>query len=808
MGSCLVVLMSIGTAIAAGAAGPGVRVVRGPTAIPQGDARAAGDITVSNDRLAFALAVESAVPYGVPRGALIDLAPVVNGKIGRDCVVFADFIPDNWSAWPNTYRHVDMLQVGPQRAVIRVVRDWGKVTITTIYTLEAHADSVQMKTTLRNDGAVALPGLLSGMTLWPRRGFLFAVPGMAGIVQGPIDPAFAHRVVAYDEDFSVTLHAPYADTVGDGSMDLYLRHALQPGETRVFEATLQVGASGDLQPVIRQDIEQARLAFGTLHGAVRSAPDASADPARGDGNSKSNSGNSKSNSGNSKSNSGNSKSNSGDSNSNSNGGSIEQPVIIVQKGGKPYGWILGRTGQYTATLPAGEFELYATARNYSQSDPVRVQIKAGADATLDFQGLRKPGAVHFTVTDAQQGAPLDAHVGIARGQVPVVQFLGRKTFFTELDRPGEVEVPIAPGEYLFNVSAGGGFSSRVEQAAVSVAPGQTAVAKVTIARLFNPAAQHWYSADLHHHADQAEAVTPPADLARSQLAAGLDILFVSDHDSTVNHRALQSIGEHRGVVFVPGIELSPSWGHFNAYPWRLGETLAIDTGTASVEAIFAEARRHGATIIQVNHPWIPYGYFASISGGVAPGGFDPAFDLIEINAAAPGDDEKVLRTAWNYWNGGHHYYLSGGTDTHDVWLDESGSVRVYAYVDGAVSAETFAQSLKAGHAYVTSGPLILPSVMFGDTLKVKPGAPFALGFDLQAVAGVARVDLICNGTILKAQTFAAAPLSTHVDFPLSTPRSAWYSLTVVDAQGHKAYTDPIWVDTVEFEDGRSPPPDG
>src|SRR5262249_19630808 len=79
-----------------------VTVVTGPTPIDRGDARAAGDITVFNEKLAFALAVQSPVPYGVPRGALVDLAPVSGGHIGRDRVVYADFIPNDWSAWPNT----------------------------------------------------------------------------------------------------------------------------------------------------------------------------------------------------------------------------------------------------------------------------------------------------------------------------------------------------------------------------------------------------------------------------------------------------------------------------------------------------------------------------------------------------------------------------------------------------------------------------------------------------------------------------------------------------------------------------------
>jgi hypothetical protein len=94
----LVVLLAALLPVAAPQAA--VQVLVRPTPIPDGEARARGDITVINEKLAFALAVESRVPYGVPRGAIIDVAPVLNGKIGRDRVVFADFIPNNWSAGP------------------------------------------------------------------------------------------------------------------------------------------------------------------------------------------------------------------------------------------------------------------------------------------------------------------------------------------------------------------------------------------------------------------------------------------------------------------------------------------------------------------------------------------------------------------------------------------------------------------------------------------------------------------------------------------------------------------------------------
>src|SRR6185437_15843989 len=116
-GAILALTVSTGDAAA-------VEVITGPTPIINGDARAPGDITVRNEKLAFALAVESPVPYGVPRGAIVDVAPVRDGQVGRDHTVFADFIPNNWSAWPNTYHRVSILERGPERAVVQAVRDW------------------------------------------------------------------------------------------------------------------------------------------------------------------------------------------------------------------------------------------------------------------------------------------------------------------------------------------------------------------------------------------------------------------------------------------------------------------------------------------------------------------------------------------------------------------------------------------------------------------------------------------------------------------------------------------------------------
>ena len=724
-----------------------VRVLLGPTPIPRGNARAAGDMTIVNEKLAFALAVESAVPYGVPRGALVAVAPVRHGQIQRNRVVFADFIPNNWSAWPNTYHHVEILEHGPRQARIRVVRDWGEVIISTVYTLASGSDEIAISSTMTNGGAQPLPDLLSGLTLWPNSGFLFAVPGLAGVTEGSAAGALSRRVVAYDSDWALTLHAPYLDHIGSSSRDLFRRHTLAPGASRTFEGWLQVGASGDLAPVVAKEIAREHLSAGTVHGRVRSAT----------------------------------------------GQPIARPVVVVEKDGKPYAWTVGINGAYRLALPAGDYRLFATALHYSQSAPAPLALVPGASEGRDFQDLEPPGRIELEVAEAHSGVPLDARITIGEGTKPLVQFLGRTTFFTALERKGHLAEPIAPGVYRFAASSGAGFLAESADAQVRVAPGGVARDHIAIERLFNPPSRGWYAADLHHHADQAEAVTPPRELARSELAAGLDVLFVSDHDSTINTGALRQIALARNMSFVAGIELSPSWGHFNAYPLAPGATLALDTSTANVAQIFAEARREGALALQVNHPYIPYGYFASLESGVAPGGFNAGFDLIEINSAvSDADNSKALSRAWSFWNDGKRYYLSAGSDTHDVWNEESGRVRAYVHPDGPPDPQHFVAALEAGHAYVTFGPLIFPGVMFGEELHGAPGTKVTLSFDLASVAGLKQVQLVGRGTVERTQSFPQGLRESHVEFEVPLESAGWYALTVEDQRGRKAYSDPIW----------------
>ncbi len=727
-----------------------VTLSRGATPIPDGEAVSPGDITVRNDRLAFTLAVESQAPWGVPRGVIVDLAPVRDGTPDLDRIAFADFIPNNWSAWPNTRQEVEVLAETPERVAIRVTRDFGDADIATTYTLDDGSDRIHLVTTMTNNGATDLADQMSGFTLWPDSGYLFPVPGLQGVGSGPAEKALSDRVVAYDADWFIALHAPYFDRVEYDSKDLYLLHSLAPGESRSFEGWLQVGPSGDLAPVVAAEIERAGTASGRIAGAIGSSQ-----------------------------------------------GPIEDAVLVVEKAGAPFAWTMTPTGSYDIALPEGDYTVYATAEGYSQSPARQVTVSANGTSTLDVDTLQPPGTASFSVTGSD-GEPLDARIGITQGQAPLVEFLGRRTFFTGLDQPGQAEAALAPGEYVFTVGHGAGFLGAGQEVSVTVPAGERVDVPVTLELLAQPRQDDWYASDMHHHADQLEGTTPPEFLARSELAAGLDLIFVSDHDSTVNHAELARIAEARGVPFIPSIELSPSWGHFNAYPLTLGEPLRVDTSTATAAEIFAEARRLGADAIQSNHPFIPYGYLASLEAGTVPGGFAPDIDLLEMNG--PEDDLRVFERAGQLWTRGQRIFLSAGSDVHDVWTSESGSARAYVHVPGGLTAEGFVANLKDGHAYVTRGPLIAPSVLFGSDLRTQPGQGTPVSFDLTAVNGLARATLVGPGGEIESRAFEGAPTRATAEFTVTSGTEAgpaegvdWVALTVEDAQGKMAFSNPIWV---------------
>ncbi len=67
--------------------------------------------------------------------------------------------------------------------------------------------------------------------------------------------------------------------------------------------------------------------------------------------------------------------------------------------------------------------------------------------------------------------------------------------------------------------------------------------------------------DLHAHSSESDGTEPPAQVIRSAARAGLDVVALTDHDTTRGWDRARAEAEQLGIGFVPGIEISCEIDH-------------------------------------------------------------------------------------------------------------------------------------------------------------------------------------------------------------------------------------------------------
>lgn len=747
----------------------GVQVIWGPTPINEGEALSTGDLTLMNEHLAVTFGIGTLPPWGVTRGNIIDLAPVVDGQVGADLIAQFSLPVDGWGNWAEF--DVDNIQVideTPQRATVVLTGYWKDIRVEMRFTLESGSPYLHVVTSLTNEGDQAYEDLVSGYAISLKKGWTFT-PGFgtdrhyAPTLKEEVG-AVEDWVAGYHEDFAIGIYAPYYThlSTSTGWVDPFTIHTLQPGETRVFEGYLIVLPQGNLCQLRQVIAEIKGEQLATVTGTVASGTEPVANPI----------------------------------------------VTAFLPDGRPYCWTIGSPdGSYTMSLPEGEYQLQATGKGYGLSQKTSIQATLTQETKVDFTDVGKPGTIRVEAFDALTGEPLDALIRISGGETPVVRFLSITTVYTSpnLDEMGTVEFNLPPGTYTITVSHGGGFISEpLVFDNVEVQPGDMVELAAPIEILVDPTEYGWYSADLHHHSNYLDGRTPPEYVIVAQSAAGLDFAFISDHDWVENHEILAQLAAERGMPFIPSVEVSPAWAHFNPYPLPLGEYEVI-RGTAC--EMMQAMRELGAVTIRVNHPYL--GYFSSWEAGEIPGYYCEDWDVAEINGRWGSSDNRTLMKMWELWNQGVEKYLTAGSDVHDVWATPyTGYPRVYAFLGtdnvAEVSALDFALAEKNGLSYISYGPLLLMTPLPGTVVPTDTGV-FDLSLSIFAVDGVQRVVLVSEGETIYDETFDDVPqqvdLTINVDVSSNvfdeTTRS-WVQVIVWDADGDLAIANPIWVDLLAF----------
>lgn len=106
----------------------------------------------------------------------------------------------------------------------------------------------------------------------------------------------------------------------------------------------------------------------------------------------------------------------------------------------------------------------------------------------------------------------------------------------------------------------------------------------------------WVACDLHVHSIHSDGGLTPEGVAARARARGLDLVALTDHNTTSHHRTLSAAGSRYGVQLLPGQEVTTVDGHLNC----LGDIGWIDF--REPQGLWVEAAVERGGIASISHP--------------------------------------------------------------------------------------------------------------------------------------------------------------------------------------------------------------
>ncbi len=307
----------------------------------------------------------------------------------------------------------------------------------------------------------------------------------------------------------------------------------------------------------------------------------------------------------------------------------------------------------------------------------------------------------------------------------------------------------------------------------------------------------WYRGDLHTHTHHSDADgLSVAGLVTAARRAGLDFIFLTDHNTTAGLPELEAAGED-DLLTAAGLELTTFWGHALCLGTRQWVDWRIRPGTGQIAQIAAETYAAGRIFI-IAHPQslgdpcctgCAWRY-----GEMMPG----AARLVEVwNGPWGGDSNNEASLAlWYDWlNQGHRLVATAGSDLHSVTdYDRRPGFNVI-YADGLTEAALL-RALAVGHLYLSAGPQLAFQAQAADGSTAISGDTVAglVAFTLTwtACPADAHIRVIANGMLL--HQWAAAPGNAQRGWQMTAADARWVLVEVRDRDGQiLAVTNPIFL---------------
>jgi len=375
-------------------------------------------------------------------------------------------------------------------------------------------------------------------------------------------------------------------------------------------------------------------------------------------------------------------------------------------------------GRFDFGAPTNVTSFYASASATRTSAPI--QYPPGTEWPLKLD-VSDGGELHVRAIDFDTREPITARLVVhgvdgtldpsfgpdyrASGAGPLIDALR-----------GDATTPLPSGKY--RVAATKGIEWTIDARVIEIEPGKRVDLELALRHVVPTPDE--IACDLHVHARPSfDAPVAAEDRVLSLVAAGIDFAVPTEHNLVGNYDpAIKVLDVGREFHFVPGVEVTtymPKFGHFGVFPYPTDKPPPPFKHT-DVSKVFAGARAGDPNrALVVHHPRLTreIGYFTAF--GYKPDAPPPAsmrmdFDAIEIfNGYESGSLDHVEVVLADYYallNAGHRYAATGSSDSHRIQYQWAGYPRTMVHVANANDTAAVVRAIKAGHATVTTGPIV------------------------------------------------------------------------------------------------------
>jgi len=321
---------------------------------------------------------------------------------------------------------------------------------------------------------------------------------------------------------------------------------------------------------------------------------------------------------------------------------------------------------------------------------------------------------------------------------------------------GDFRVPVPPGTYRIVVTHGMEFS-HIERE-VNVGPGKSVGFEGVLKRVVDTSG--WVSTDYHNHSTPSgDNTCGTADRVINMAAEHLEFVPTTEHNRLFDWTpTIASLGLESFMSTVPGIELTGSGAHFNAFPYK-PDPRKQDGGAPQW---FKDPRLTAITLrhlqdsdpdrwVHINHPSMEENFVDWNGDGLIDGGYANLGSMLDgletqnylrndILADAPYRIDKKLGPGGRVryirefiWlqilNQGHRVWGIAVSDAHTVHGNGAGGWRTYVKSSTddppKIDWRELVRNSKSGQMILTNGPY----------LEVSTSSGVLAGGDLRASGG-------------------------------------------------------------------------